>query len=528
MSNIYVLEPPTNAKVILHTTAGDVEIELWGKETPLAARNFIQLCMEGYYDNTIFHRIVPNFIIQGGDPTGTGQGGESIYEEEFPDEFHSRLRFIRRGLVGMANTGENDNGSQFFITLDRADELTKKHTLFGRVAGDTIFNVLKMGEMEIDDNERPLYPPRIKSTEIVLNPFDDIVPRINKREQMVAKAREEAKEAQMRTKTKKKVKKQLNLLSFGEEAADMEEALPSKMKSSHDITGDTPVAPSPPIQEKSKRKMVPVETTRPDPQEDRPSPPVTKSSPPPAPIPASEPARKKKEKSEPVREEPKTSRDKAEQLMQDIRAMEQDRRDEIMGVKKEGKPEKKKKISLIEQEREKYMQGKAIVGGLKARKRAAKAEDDTFAKLMAFQRKLTTSQPSEPVNDNKDQKPPCALHGIPNCESCYDTSMENDDKVTDEGWMSHKLVFEKDLKGKDLMQRRENVDDYVVIDPRDREAQAKQEEYERKRSKKSHLGEAFQKRPRDSSRSHHEDDRRARYDDDYKRSRTHRDHYSRR
>lgn len=60
-------------------------------------------------------------------------GGESIYEDEFPDEFHSRLRFNRRGLVGMANTGENDNGSQFFITLDRTDELTKKHTLFGRV-----------------------------------------------------------------------------------------------------------------------------------------------------------------------------------------------------------------------------------------------------------------------------------------------------------------------------------------------------------------------------------------------------------
>ncbi|CAO3671139.1 unnamed protein product [Rhizopus microsporus] len=76
MSNIYALEPHTNAKVILYTTAGDIEIELWGKEAPRASRNFIQLCLEGYYDNTIFHRIIPGFLVQGGDPTGTGQGGE--------------------------------------------------------------------------------------------------------------------------------------------------------------------------------------------------------------------------------------------------------------------------------------------------------------------------------------------------------------------------------------------------------------------------------------------------------------------
>ncbi|CAO3607025.1 unnamed protein product [Mucor hiemalis] len=87
MSNIYALEPHTTGKVILHTTAGDIEIELWGKEAPRATRNFIQLCLEGYYDGTIFHRIVPDFLVQGGDPTGTGQGGESIYDEGFPDEF---------------------------------------------------------------------------------------------------------------------------------------------------------------------------------------------------------------------------------------------------------------------------------------------------------------------------------------------------------------------------------------------------------------------------------------------------------
>lgn len=92
--------------------------------------------MEGYYNDTIFHRIVAGFIIQGGDPEGTGEGGESAFEdgEPFADEFHSRLRFVRRGLVAMANSGQpNDNRSQFFITLDATPELQNKHTIFGKV-----------------------------------------------------------------------------------------------------------------------------------------------------------------------------------------------------------------------------------------------------------------------------------------------------------------------------------------------------------------------------------------------------------
>eukprot|EP00877_Chromochloris_zofingiensis_P013098 jgi/Chrzof1/8041/UNPLg00086.t1 len=74
MSNIYNLEPPTKGKVTLKTTMGDIDIELWAKEAPKAVRNFVQLCLEGYYDGTIFHRVIKDFMIQGGDPTGTGQG----------------------------------------------------------------------------------------------------------------------------------------------------------------------------------------------------------------------------------------------------------------------------------------------------------------------------------------------------------------------------------------------------------------------------------------------------------------------
>ncbi|KAJ3247318.1 Peptidyl-prolyl isomerase cwc27 [Chytriomyces hyalinus] len=124
MSYAYATEPPTRGKVVLKTTMGDLEIE-----APKAVRNFVQLCLEGYYDETQFHRLVKGFIVQGGDPTGTGTGGESIYSEPFPDEIHTRLRFSHRGLLAMANTTRNCNNSQFFFTLDKTPELDRR-TLF--------------------------------------------------------------------------------------------------------------------------------------------------------------------------------------------------------------------------------------------------------------------------------------------------------------------------------------------------------------------------------------------------------------
>lgn len=216
MSSIYITEPPTKGKVVLHTTVGDLDIELWPKETPKACRNFVQLCLEGYYDNTIFHRIIKGFIVQGGDPTGTGFGGESIYGAPFLDEFHTRIRFSHRGIVAMATSEADDNKSQFFFTLDKAPELQNKHTIFGKITGDTIFNLLKFNDYVVDENERPLIPPKINSIEIVYNPFDDIVPR----------AKKEIKQEQK----KSKLQKNLNLLSFADEAEQDEEIEDTKIK----------------------------------------------------------------------------------------------------------------------------------------------------------------------------------------------------------------------------------------------------------------------------------------------------------
>lgn len=240
MSSIYNLEPVTKGKVLLTTSHGEVEVELWAREAPKACRNFVQLCMEGYYDGTIFHRLVKDFCIQGGDPTGTGTGGESIYGANFTDEFHQRLKFIRRGLVAMANDGTpHSNGSQFFITLGETPELQKKHTIFGKVSGNTIFNVLQMSELEADNNERPLEPPSIKSAEILNNPFDDIIPRITTGEQTEKKEKKKEKK-----KSQMKGTKNFKLLSFGEEAEEDEEEVQEassklgKITSAHDTSQD--------------------------------------------------------------------------------------------------------------------------------------------------------------------------------------------------------------------------------------------------------------------------------------------------
>eukprot|EP01083_Nonionella_stella_P139871 427609_1 len=192
MSAPYILDPPTKGKILLHTSCGDLDIELWPKEAPKACRNFVQLCMEGYYDNTIFHRVIKDVMVQGGDPTGTGMGGESCFGEPFKDEFHSRVKFCARGRIAMASDGPHSNQSQFFITLAECPWLDRKHTIFGKITGNTIFNALKLGEGELID-DRPEVPQRVTSAEILLNPFDDIVPRVIQAEAKPGKKKKKKK-----------------------------------------------------------------------------------------------------------------------------------------------------------------------------------------------------------------------------------------------------------------------------------------------------------------------------------------------
>ncbi|OAD57677.1 Peptidyl-prolyl cis-trans isomerase CWC27 like protein [Eufriesea mexicana] len=210
MSNIYIQGPPTMAKVVMKTAVGDIELELWAKETAKAYRNFIQLCMEGYWDDTIFHRIIKGFITQDGDPTGTGEGGK-IYGEPFKAKFHTGLHFCRRDLIAIANAGNDDNGSQFLFTLSSTPDLQNKHTIFGKVIGESIHSMFKLEEAL---NDRLLYPPRLLKSIILNYPFSDIIPRI------IVHECEEVKDS---SKSKTAAVKNFNLLSFGEEADEDEE-----------------------------------------------------------------------------------------------------------------------------------------------------------------------------------------------------------------------------------------------------------------------------------------------------------------
>ncbi|KAJ3247803.1 heme binding [Chytriomyces hyalinus] len=128
-------------------------------------KNFAELARRGYYNNVIFHRVIPDFMLQTGDPTGTGRGGVSIYGDKFADEIHSELKHVGAGILSMANAGPNTNGSQFFITLAPTPWLDGKHSIFGRVShGMTI--VKRLGMVPTDSSDRPKEPIVIRSAHL--------------------------------------------------------------------------------------------------------------------------------------------------------------------------------------------------------------------------------------------------------------------------------------------------------------------------------------------------------------------------
>uniref|UniRef100_F7I1G1 Spliceosome-associated protein CWC27 homolog n=1 Tax=Callithrix jacchus TaxID=9483 RepID=F7I1G1_CALJA len=420
-SNSLAQDPPT--LVLLKTTAGDIDIELWSKEAPKACRNFIQLCLEAYYDNTIFHRVVPGFIVQGGDPTGTGTGGESIYGAPFKDEFHSRLRFNRRGLVAMANAGSHDNGSQFFFTLGRADELNNKHTIFGKVTGDTVYNMLRLSEVDIDDEERPHNPHKIKSCEVLFNPFDDIIPREIKRS--------------------KKEKPE-------EEWRDFSASMKGKSKSSHDLLKDDPHLSSVPV----------VESEKGDASGDSDDDGEDESAEHDEYIDGDEKnlmreriAKKlKKDTSTNVKSagdgEVEKSVSRSEELRKEARQL---KRELLAAKQKKGENAAKQAEKTSEEEEAtpdgaiaEYRREKQKYEALRKQqsKKGTSREDQTLALLNQFKSKLTQAIAEMPENDTPE------------------TEVEDD-----EGWMSHVLQFEdKSRKVKDASMQ--DSDTFEIYDPR--------------------------------------------------------------
>lgn len=495
MSSLYNLEPQPNAQVLLETTSGDILLELFAKQTPLTSRNFIQLCLDGYYTGTIFHRLVPGFVIQGGDPTGTGEGGEAVCEGGlFEDEFHSRLKYNRRGLLGMANSGrKNDNGSQFFLTLGATPELEGVNTMFGRVVGDTIYNLMKMGEAELvgGKGERPLYPTKITGTEVLVNPFEDMVRRESKGKVGV--------DVEGKKVDKKKGKKKGGkiLLSFGLEDGEEDQGAPllrkEKFNSKLVTTDGNGLAPEKTTQNsKSGAKSAEKAIRR---RNSRPASPIAIKAPErelQLPLPnAEDPLHSRSLTPEPLVVEKVSTL--LERTNAQIAEMKASMKRNISSAPKE----ESRKISALEE-----MIPETATRGRK-RKHAVngKASNDvhTLNILDAFRAKLEKAPPAVESSQSpshrllsvqgaalangdatgdangapEDEAELCDLHFIANCQSCQSWDkhlLENANAEDDDGkgWMSHALSFDKDRLGKDLNWKKKNEEELVVIDPREK------------------------------------------------------------
>jgi cyclophilin family peptidyl-prolyl cis-trans isomerase len=154
-----------NEIAVIETNLGTIKVKFFPDVAPKAVENFKGLAKKGYYNGIIFHRIIDAFMIQGGDPTGTGRGGQSLWGKAFEDEFSPKYRFDRKGLLAMANAGPKTNGSQFFITLVPTPHLNNKHTIFGEVISGMDV-VEKIGKVKVGPGSKPLEPVAMKKVTI--------------------------------------------------------------------------------------------------------------------------------------------------------------------------------------------------------------------------------------------------------------------------------------------------------------------------------------------------------------------------
>lgn len=178
------------------TTTKSLTLELLPEFAPRACYNFLSLAKAAYYDNTTFHRNIPSFMVQGGDPSGTGKGGRSHWNRNFDDEFDGPLKFDKRGVLAMANKGKNTNGSQFFLTYRACPHLLRKHTIFGRVVVDEAESVDALKALEAvetgvgEEGGRPKRAIRILEAKVLVDPFEEFLKDKEAREKVKAEREE--------------------------------------------------------------------------------------------------------------------------------------------------------------------------------------------------------------------------------------------------------------------------------------------------------------------------------------------------
>ncbi|KAJ6070940.1 hypothetical protein N7467_012259 [Penicillium canescens] len=511
MSSQYASEPNPTASATLNTTVGPIQIALFANQTPLTCKNFLQHCKDNYYAGTIFHRVAPDFVIQGGDPTGTGSGGTSIYEyPEFEydpeardpnervvlrDELHSRLRFNRRGLLGMAKSEDGTYGSQFFITLANTErEMNGQCTIFGRLEGDSIYNVLKIADAErVEGTERPVYPIKITSCEVgELGPLEG---KLKDRQALSTASRPE----KAAPKKKKKVPKGgKTLLSFGDDEGDEGMPMrPARPKFNTKLVADAPDAQTDAPKPKSQTDAPSQPRKRPRSPSPRRSASLErkkriKTPEPETQLPVQDPESPVRS---PTPEAPRAKESKLSKTNAQIASlMAAMRRDVNTGPKDTGR----KKSALESMIPETSIRGRRRPppGSAKGSSRngtgpSNAAEREALQLFNAFKAKLEGAKPEiTPASQTKtngkestqtkdadedEEAQLCDLHFIANCQSCQswdDPGADAADDPAQEGdWLSHELRFGKDTLGKDLEWKKKNqeADSLMVIDPREKE-----------------------------------------------------------
>ncbi|KAJ5088978.1 hypothetical protein N7532_007662 [Penicillium argentinense] len=487
MSSSYASEPNPTASATLNTTIGPIHISLFANQAPLTCKNFLQHCKDNYFTGTIFHRVVPDFVIQGGDPTGTGSGGTSIYEyPEFEydpeardptervvlrDELHSRLRFNRRGRVGMAKSEDGSYGSQFFITLANTErEMNGQCTLFGRLEGDSIYNVLKIADGDrVEGTDRPMYPIKVTSCE------EGTSPRRRRRRSQPRGGKvllsfggdEGDEEMPMRP-----AKPKFNTKLVSDVAGGVDEA----QKHSKSQTADAPKLRKRPRSPSPKRSSSPPRKQR------------IKTPEPVAQLPIQDPESPDRSPSPPAKES------RASRMNAEIASLKASMRRNVDTGPADTGRKKTALESMIPETairgRKRPPQSSNGVGQSSAPK--SKAERDALQLFNSFKAKLEgadtkSSGPSHGTRKNKEsaldeedaedaEAQLCDLHFIANCQSCksWDDPDEagEDANRDDEGWLTHELRFGKDTLGKDLNWKKAHPDDadsLMVIDPREKE-----------------------------------------------------------
>ncbi|MCO5573447.1 hypothetical protein L7F22_027218 [Adiantum nelumboides] len=459
MSNIYVTEPPTSGKIILVTSRGEIEVELFADQCPLACKNLIALALESYYDNQIWHRFVSDFIVQTGDPTGTGVGGESFYGQDFADEFHQRLRFNRRGLLGMANGGErNSNGSQFFLTLGNTPELQGKHTMFGRIHNNTIYNLIALAESvgEAGEDDRPLYPPKLKTIRVIENPFEgQIQLRITREEKQAARKNKKEAEARKLERTSQGAKKKNTaLLSFGadEDPEDGEEIVLKGPKSSHDLLKDDKrLRRGEDAKGKGKRSSTDDQSSS-----------------------ATKTGQRDLESSSKGQESDKAYETLSLSNMREDYASKRQKNnveDRIASLEASIRGDFAKKGSEEGAERsEKKGKGKSLLDEYKAKYRkgksssSSKKDEETIQRLKIFQNRMRSEQ-----NGSSKQKETPKVQAkeeeVPEDMREYGAEDDEDDK---QNWRDHRF----DFGGKAILEDQHEGEEYVTLDPRDSSSSA--------------------------------------------------------